>query len=54
MTEIHLLAPVPGTCPLCGAKHRRNEPHDERSAYFRMVMRRRERKSKTKPEKTGE
>lgn len=38
--ELHLLPPVPGTCPVCGAKHRRGEPHDEHSAYYRMRYRR--------------
>ena len=34
--EIHFLPPVPGTCPLCGAKHEKGTPHDERSVYYRM------------------
>ena len=31
--EIYFLPPVPGICPLCGAKHEKGTPHDERSVY---------------------
>lgn len=37
---VHLLPPVPGVCPICGAKHEKGKPHDARSAYYRMRYRR--------------
>lgn len=38
--EVHFLPPVPGSCPICGAKHERGTPHDPNSAYYRMRYRR--------------
>lgn len=40
MSYIHFMPPVPGTCPVCGAKHKKGEAHDEKSAYYQMRRRR--------------
>jgi hypothetical protein len=32
--EIRVVPPMPGTCPVCAAKHRKDAPHDKNSVYF--------------------
>ena len=34
LTGIKVMAPVPGTCPVCAAKHDPQEPHDRDSLYY--------------------
>lgn len=46
MGEVHFLPPIPGRCPLCGGKHKKGDAHDEKSAYYQMRKRRREKRLK--------
>ncbi len=34
-------APVPGVCPVCAIKHRKERPHGVESAYYQMRFRQR-------------
>lgn len=36
MEEIRILAPVPGRCRVCAAKHRPEEGHDRNSLYYQV------------------
>lgn len=33
-SEIHIIAPTPGTCPVCATKHDPQAPHDKESLYY--------------------
>lgn len=33
-SEIHIIAPTPGTCPICATKHDAQAPHDKESLYY--------------------
>lgn len=37
--EVHILPPVRGSCPVCGARHERDAPHDVNSLYYRTKFR---------------
>lgn len=39
MMDIRLLAPVPGSCPVCAGKHGADEPHTIESLYYRIKFR---------------
>lgn len=39
MMDIRLLAPVPGSCPMCAGKHGADEPHTIESLYYRIKFR---------------
>lgn len=39
MMDIRLLAPVPGSCPVCAGKHEADEPHAIESLYYRIKFR---------------
>ena len=35
MEEIRIIAPVPGTCRVCAARHTADKPHDLSSLYYK-------------------
>lgn len=47
MKEIKVVAPVPGSCPICATRHDPKEPHDRDSLYYQNYFRKKHKRFPT-------